>query len=251
MPGEKAWTLTAADGLVLRGLARPGTGISGVFLHGFRSDCDGGKARRLSRWAGVQDHPWLRFDQRGCGRSDGEFRQFTIGGAVRDLCAVLETLPGPCILVGSSLGALIAAHAARQSHRVAGLLLIAPAVRFADRFIRDQLDREELDRWLRRGYRWLPDLYNGGCFRLDAAFCEDALRNGAAPGALPCPVRAVHGSRDELLPPEDTERWLETLASPDKALEILEGGDHRLTDWVDAIVRQAETLWNETRHPCA
>jgi len=254
LPGETGWVLSAGDGSVLRGYARPAPGRRcGVFVHGFRSHCDGGKARRLSHWAGTRGHGWVRYDQRGCGASGGSFRQFTVSAAVSDLQRVVAGLgDGGCILVGSSLGALVAARAAAGlGGGVAGLLLIAPAVRFADRFILDNLDDEALARWRRRGFRWFPDLYTGGCYRLDAGFLEDALRIGRAPPALPCPVRTVHGSRDEVLPAADTQQWLEALDCPAKALEIIEGGDHRLTDRADTIVHHAEILWNESLHSCA
>lgn len=251
MPGEQEWRLTTR-GAVLRGYRRQGCGGTGVFIHGFRSHCDGAKSRHLSALAGGLDWSWLRFDQRGCGASDGEFRRFTLSGALADLDEVLASLDDPpAVLVGSSLGALIAVHAAAAGrHRIGGLVLVAPALRFTDRFLR-HLDAGDLESWRQRGYRWFPDLYEGGCFRLDYSFCADALCYGSPPDRLPCPVRVVHGTRDELLPLEDTTDWLARLDCPAAGLEIIEGGDHRLTGWTDVIAHQTETLWNETRSSCA
>lgn len=252
--GEEDWQLAVEGGATLHGFRRHGEERrAGVFIHGFRSHCDGEKARRLSERAGMRGWGWLRFDQRGCGRSTGEFRRFTISGAIEDLHRVLDTLDEPSyILVGSSLGALVAVHAACAGrHRIDGLVLIAPAIRFTDRLIHDQLDGRALAIWGRRGYRWFPDLYSGNCYRLDQAFCADALRYGEPPGKLPCPVRVIHGSRDELLPLRDTENWLSELDCPAVGLEIVDGGDHRLTQWSDVITRHTEILWNETRKSCA
>lgn len=254
MPGEQPWRLVLPDREVLHGFRRPGgTGCSGVFVHGFRSHCDGEKARRLSATAGGAGCGWLRYDQRGCGLSTGEFRRFTISAAVADLQRVLEALDEPpYILAGSSLGGLIAIHTAiAERQRIAGLLLIAPALRFTDHFIHGQLDAGELQSWHRRGYRWFPDLYDGDCFRLDYAFCADALRYSEPPGKLPCPVQVIHGTRDELLPVEDTRYWVDALECPAKGLEIIDGGDHRLTGWTDVIARRAEQLCNETANSCA
>ncbi|MDZ7841763.1 MAG: alpha/beta hydrolase [Gammaproteobacteria bacterium] len=252
--GEEDWQLAVDGGSTLRGFRRHGEERrAGVFIHGFRSHCDGEKARYLSARAGMREWGWLRFDQRGCGRSTGEFRRFTVSGAIDDLLRVLDALDAPSyILVGSSLGALVAVHAARAGrHRIDGLVLIAPALRFTDRLIHDQLDGRALAAWRRRGYRWFPDLYAGGCYRLDHAFCADALRYGEPPGKLPCPVHVIHGSRDELLPLRDTENWLAGLDCPAAGLEIVDGGDHRLNAWSDVITRYTEILWNETRKSCA
>lgn len=254
LPGETDWYLTSEAGIILRGFRREGTGRHlGVFLHGFRSHCDGGKARSLSTRAGRRGYPWLRFDQRGCGMSGGRFRGFTISGAIADTRSALAAAGDPpCILVGSSLGALIALHVALSGqHRVAGLVLIAPAIRFTERFLYRQVGEREMALWRQRGYRWFPDLYTGGCYRLDYAFCADTLRYAAPPCSLRCPVRVIHGARDELLPLQDTEKWLSKLDCPSKGLEIVERGDHRLTEWSDNIARLTETLFNEVRDSCA
>lgn len=251
--GELDWRLASGEA-VIRGFRRhAGAGRSGVFVHGFRSHCDGSKARHLSAMAGSHGYGWLRFDQRGCGQSSGEFRRFTVTNAIADLHRVLDALDEPSyILVGSSLGALIAVHAASAGrHPVDGLVLIAPALRFADRFIHDQFDAAELARWRRRGYRWLPDLYTGTCYRLDYVFCADALQYADPPGRLPCPVRVIHGSRDELLPVADTSDWLDRLDCPAAGLEIVDGGDHRLTTGMEVIARHTQDLWNETLTSCA
>lgn len=253
MEGEQRWRLNAQADLVLRGFRRRlDSRRTGVFIHGFRSHCDGEKARRLSALAGERGYDWLRFDQSGCGTSDGDFRHFTVSGAVDDLLQVLDALDQPSyILVGSSLGALIAIHAASTGrHPIHGLVLIAPALRFTQRFLRENLDDDELAAWRKRGYRWFPDLYAGGCYRLAYAFCADALRYDEPPGKLPCPVQVIHGSHDELLPLADTEDWLARLDCPAAGLEIVDRGDHRLTGWMDVIARRTETLWNETRQPC-
>lgn len=257
MPGEQEWQL-ALNGDCLRGFRRAGTGSRvGLFVHGFRSHCDGEKSRALSHMAGLREFGWLRFDQRGCGESGGHFRRFTLSGAVDDLHRVLAALgEPPCILVGSSLGGLIAIHvAASGRHQIDGLVLVAPALHFAEHFIDEQLRPAELERWRGRGYRWFPDLYEGGCYRLDYSFCVDAQRYRSPPGTLPCPVRVLHGTHDELLPWRESREWLEALGCPGgavgKGLEIIEGGDHRLSGWTEPITRQTETLWNEVSNPCA
>lgn len=262
MPGEHHWHLELGGGTSLAGFRRDGGDRrTGVFVHGFRSHCDGAKSRYLSRMAGSQGHAWLRFDQRGCGLSGSAFRRFTLSGAIEDLHRVLEALgEPPCLLVGSSLGALIAIHvAASGRHPVDGLVLVAPALRFTDRFIHGHLDARDLDRWRSRGYRWFPDLYEGGCYRLDYSFCADALCYGSPPAELPCPVRVIHGGRDELLPLGDTQQWFDRLRCPSRAggkvLEIVAEGDHRLTGWTDVIARRIEslreTLRREVSKPCA
>jgi len=254
MPGESPWRLALHGGVTLTGMERAGGAApAGVFIHGFRSHCDGDKARRLSEAAGALGCPWLRYDQRGCGGSSGEFRRFTLSRAIADVSRVLDVLEAPrFVLAGSSLGALIALHAAgARTHRVDGLLLIAPALWFPRHFIQEQLSEAELTEWQCRGYRWFPDLYAGGCYRLDYDFCADAMHYCHPPETLHCRVRVLHGTRDELLPWRETRDWVERLDCPNRTLEIIQGGDHRLTEWSDVITRHLETLINEVRQSCA
>ncbi|MBX9634235.1 MAG: alpha/beta hydrolase, partial [Magnetospirillum sp.] len=94
-----------------------------VFLHGFRSDMDGGKALALEEFCRSTGRAFLRFDLYGHGKSSGQVEDGTIGRWADDAEAVLTQLTdGPQILVGSSLGGWIALLAAlRLRPRIAGL----------------------------------------------------------------------------------------------------------------------------------
>jgi pimeloyl-ACP methyl ester carboxylesterase len=133
---------------------KPRLKSAGVFLHGFRSDCDGSKAIALAQHAEHRGYSWVRFDLSGHGRSDGDFTTFTITDAVRDVLAVLEALaPRPVVLVGSSLGGWLSVLAAQHApQQVRAMLLIAPAFNFVQNFLA-ALPAEELRRWARQGIR--------------------------------------------------------------------------------------------------
>ena len=113
--------------------ARPGL----VWLGGFRSDMRGGKAVALDGWAAANGRNFLRFDYFGHGESDGPFEKGTIGLWLEDsLAAVRALTKGPQIFVGSSMGGWISLLLARalaqagEGSRIAGFVLIAPAVDF-------------------------------------------------------------------------------------------------------------------------
>ena len=69
----------------------------------------------------------IRFDQRGVGASDKADDGYTLAQFTQDTLALMETLDlAPCVLFGSSLGALVALEvAARQPQRVRTLVLSA------------------------------------------------------------------------------------------------------------------------------
>ena len=65
--------LEVKAGRVLAFRRRSGRGPTLVFLPGYMSDMEGGKAAALDAWAASEGRAMLRFDYSGCGASDGTF----------------------------------------------------------------------------------------------------------------------------------------------------------------------------------
>lgn len=100
----------------------------------------------------------LRYDQRGQGLSEKVRAQFSVTEHVDDLDAVLAIsgLPAPYWLVGAAAGSAIAvAYALRAPHKVAGLILCAPALT-TDEARKDYLERRS-DLAIREGMRAVVD----------------------------------------------------------------------------------------------
>lgn len=116
----------AAGEATLIGDRRPGDGATVLLLHA--GVCDRRCWREVGAAVSAAGRDVVAFDRRGFGEvppADGPFRH------VDDLLAVLEaTSPGePAWLVGSSMGGAVALDAALEAPgRVAGLVLLAPAV---------------------------------------------------------------------------------------------------------------------------
>ena len=142
----------------------PGPGL--VWLGGFKSDMRSSKAERLEMWAAAEGRAMLRFDYSGHGESDGAFEKGTIGQWMRQSLAMVRALTtGPQILVGSSMGGWIALLVAREldrlgeANRLAGLVLIAPAVDFTEALIWARLPDDVRRRIETDGYWLRPSPY--------------------------------------------------------------------------------------------
>jgi pimeloyl-ACP methyl ester carboxylesterase len=100
-----------------------------VFVHGAmdRGAAFAGVCRHLA------DHPTVRYDRRGYGRSGRAGLAPTIRAQADDLLTVVSaTVDGPCILVGHSLGGVIAlAAAARCPAPVAAVVAYEPPTPWA------------------------------------------------------------------------------------------------------------------------
>lgn len=224
------------------------SGPIALFVHGFRSDHQGLKARHLADCARSCGWPWLGFDLRGHGRSEGRPEDLYISHLFADLRTVLADLaPRPVILIGSSLGGWLAVLAAQAlPGQVKGLLLIAPAFNFIQQRF-GTLPPETLNEWRRDGGMAFRDPYAEGEYRLDFGILQDAEDHNVfrTPLVLSCPVTVIHGRRDEAVPPAQTERFLECLTAPRQNAVWVEAGDHRLHDGLDALCQQFRQLWHQ------
>ena len=222
----------------------PGAPPGILFLGGFRSDMAGTKARFLDEYCRRRGRAFVRFDYFGHGQSSGEFERGTIGQWREDALAVLDELThGPQILVGSSLGGwimLLAALARRE--RVRALLGIAPAADFTEA-LWDRLSAAQRRACTRDGVLTLPSEYDPAGYRYSRALFEDGRRHLLlrAPIALACPVRLLHGMRDEAVPWQRSLALAERPESRDVVVSLVKEGDHRLSSDAD-LARLAQTL---------
>lgn len=216
----------------------------GVFVHGFRSDCNGTKSLALAAQAVVRGYDWLRFDLSGHGSSEGDFRAFRLSTMLADLEAVLAWCGRPVMLVGSSMGGWLSVLAAlRHTEQVRALVLIAPAFDFIPLYF-ESLPAAEREDWRRDRWRRFASAY-GEDYELDYSVLADAAPFGllSRPQTLTCPVTIVHGERDEAVPPEVSGRFFSQLDAPAKALHVIPGGDHRLSAGIPFMCEAVARSW--------
>lgn len=209
-----------------------GAGPGIVWLGGFKSEMTGTKALALDDWARRQGRAFLRFDYFGHGASSGNFREGTVSRWLADALAALDCLSdGPQILVGSSMGGWLALLAAlARPERVAGLLLIAPAVDFTEALLWESFDDTIRRRIWDQG-EWLrPSLHDPAPYPITRTLIEDGRRHLllGRPIAVGCQIRIVQGMEDPDVPFAHALRLLERLG-PDSELTLIQAGDHRLS----------------------
>jgi pimeloyl-ACP methyl ester carboxylesterase len=232
-----------ADGLCLRGRRLAGGDPLLVFVHGFRSQHQGAKAEAIAHFAAKRGLGCLRLDHLGHGHSEGHFEGFRVSEAARDLGDAIASIgPSSVILIGSSLGALVALRIAQSGMLpVQGMLLIAPACHFISRnpLAQDASAHLQLQQ---RGYIELFDSDLQQPYRIGQAMIDDALASEPAPGpiALPLPVRLVHGTADGSVPHAESEDLHRRI--PGSTLRLIEGGDHRLNGHLPLILDELEAL---------
>lgn len=207
---------------------RAGRGPALLFLPGYMSDMEGGKATALDAWAAAQGRAMLRFDYGGCGLSDGLFEAQTLALWRDDALAMLDSLDGPAVLVGSSMGGwLMLLVALARPERVRALVGIAAAPDFTDWGF-DSARKAEIRE---RGRLEEPSPYGDAPCVTTRAFWEsgESLRLLDGEIAIDCPVRLLHGLADADVPWRISLRLMESLRSADVQAILIKDGDHRLS----------------------
>lgn len=208
---------------------RPGTGPTIVFLPGYMSDMEGGKAVALDGWAQGQGRAMLRLDYAGNGASEGRFEDGTLASWRDDALLLIDTLTqGPVVLVGSSMGGWLALLIAlARPERVAGLVGIAAAPDFTEWGFTDA-DKALL---ATEGRIVEPTPYGDDPYVTTLAFWKSgqSLRLLEGEIAIDCPVRLLHGQDDPDVPWQTALRIAERLRSSDVQTLLIKDGDHRLS----------------------
>ena len=214
-----------------------GKGPGVVFMGGFKSDMEGGKALALEAWCRAQGRAFVRFDYQGHGQSSGEFRDGTIGLWAKDALAVIDNLTeGPQILVGSSMGGWVAMLAAKaRPARVKGLVGIAAAPDFTVRMWNDDFDDATRQEVLTNGFMERPCDYGHDPYIITRALIEDGWQNRviAGPLNLDIPVRLIQGTADADVPWQTAQAIADKITGDDVEIILVPGGDHRLSRDID------------------
>jgi uncharacterized protein len=197
------------DGLAYALFAPPGEPSAGVVtIHGAGSAKENHfDFARLARANGIAA---LCFDQRGHGRSRGEWGPTAIGDVLA-MCDVLRERAPVVALRGSSMGGFCAIHAAALDPEVAAVAAVCPAPEdFLLRGLRSgELDGFRVDR--AASERWLSSL---------------DLRTAVAALSPGTPLLLMHAQGDEQIPYAVSEE-LHAAAGEPKRLLLLPGGHHR------------------------
>jgi pimeloyl-ACP methyl ester carboxylesterase len=237
--------LTRGDGATIAYHRLVGRTPGVVFFGGFRSDMTGTKALYLEDFCRRRSRGYARFDYFGHGASSGDAAMGTIGRWADDAIAVVDSLTqGPQILVGSSMGGwLMLLAALARPARIHALVGIAAAPDFTEHLVWPRLSPAQRRQLHETGVVTLPSEYDPAGYTYRLSLFEDGKRHLVMGKsiALDCPVRLLHGMRDEAVPWRTSLSLAERLDSRDVAVTLVKDGDHRLSRDAD-LARLGRTL---------
>lgn len=179
-----------------------------ITLHGLESSKDSGKWPTIASRLYDEEYACLRFNFRGCGegqeKSEGKFEDTSLTGRIKDYRSALQFLQDSGRIdmdrlgvIGSSFGGMVAIAA--QEKRIKAMVTLSTP--YAIRLSRPQMSKE---------FGLYKDLQKYDLLK--------AIRS--AP-----PILAIHGSSDEVVPPEHSQKLYEAAAEP-KRFKIIDGANH-------------------------
>lgn len=239
-------SLKRPDGETLAFKAVSGDGPAVIWIGGFRSDMEGTKALALETAARERGWNYVRYDHFAHGQSSGDWKQATIGRWREDAIALIDSLDGPVIPVGSSMGGWVALLATlARPERIKGLVLVNPAQDFTEKLMWPGLADHERQAILREGETAITE-EGLGSYVLTRRMFEEArdwlLLDGVID--ISAPVHVLQGRADDVVPWRHQVELIERLKGGDVRLDLIEGGDHRLsaTADLDRLVEAVEAV---------
>lgn len=191
------------------------------------------------------------FDLRGHGRSPGRRAVTDVETAVADHLAArrkLESLPLPLFLLGHSLGGIVTATSVtRDPSDLRGVILSSPALLVTANLLTRLLARAAAAVAPTLPVRRLaPAGISRIAEQVELVKADSLMYHGAMPARLAAsvlftsrgnwnlyprweaPTLLIHGTADTFTEPQGSRRFVDTIASKDKELYLVEGGYHEL-----------------------
>lgn len=213
------------------------TGRALVYLHGFASSPNSSKARffmERARGAGLECCcPDL---------NEPEFTALTVTRMLAQVDALVSQLPqGPVALIGSSLGAFVALHAAARrarsgdtTHPVDRLVFLAPALDLVPS-LEEEFGPAKMGGWESTGELEVFHYADNAPRMLGWQFIPDARQYDSDAVRVEIPTLIYQGMRDEVVRASSVERW--AASRPWVTLRLVDDG-HQLLGHLDQ-------MWND------
>jgi uncharacterized protein len=202
-----------------------------VYLHGFASSPRSSKARFVGERAAAAGLPFQCPDLNA-----PAFHSLTVSRMIEQATAAVEALPDPVALVGSSLGAFVAVHAAAGRDpaarpRVDRLVLLAPAFDLVPS-LEEEFGPGRMQEWEASDRLDVFHYGENATRALGWGFMADARRYDAFAVQLQMPTLIYQGMADEVVSPDQVRRW--ASARPWVTLRLVDDG-HQLLGHLEAM----------------
>ena len=202
-----------------------------VFLHGFMSDLEGEKPKKLKKFCNKKKIGFLAIEYSGHGKSSGKFTDGNISKWSNQVKVVIKKIikKNNFILVGSSMGSWISTKQFGYfKKQIKGFIGIGSAPEFLERVMWKKFSKKMKKETIKNG---VYNLKHGGFeYPITYQLIKDGRKNTVLNKRIntKVPISLFHGSKDEAVPAKYSKKLIKVFNSNQKKLLIIKGGDHSL-----------------------
>ena len=203
-----------------------------VFLHGFMSDLEGQKPRKILKFCNSKKIGFLAMEYSGHGKSSGKFTKGNISKWTNEVRIAIKRIvkKNKFILVGSSMGSWISLNQFKFfNNQILGFLGIGSAPEFLENLIWKKFNNKMKNEIKKIG---IYNLKHGNYeYPITYQLIKDGRKNKILNKKIKNKiyVTMIHGKKDEVVPVSYSKKVLKVFKNANKKLLIIKNGDHSLS----------------------
>ena len=202
-----------------------------VFLHGFMSDLEGEKPKKLKKFCDKKRIGFLGIEYSGHGKSTGKFTNGNISKWSHQVKFTIKKIikKNNFILVGSSMGSWISTKQFEYyKKQIKGFIGIGSAPEFLEKVMWKKFSKKMKKETIKNG---VYNLKHGGFeYPITYQLIKDGRKNKVLNKKIytKIPITLFHGSKDEAVSAVYSKKLIKIFKSAQKKVLIIKGGDHSL-----------------------
>ena len=218
-----------------------------VFLHGFMSDLEGEKPKKILKFCNSKKIGFLAVEYSGHGKSSGKFTQGNISKWTNEVKISIKRIikKNKFILVGSSMGSWISLNQFKFfNNQILGFLGIGSAPEFLENLMWKKFDKKIKNEIKKKGIYHLK--YGNYEYPITYQLIKDGRKNKILNKKIKNKiyVTMIHGKKDEVVPVSYSKKVLKVFKNANKKLVIIKNGDHSLSSKrnLDKITKELNNI---------
>ena len=218
-----------------------------VFLHGFMSDLEGDKPKKILKYCNKKKIGFLAMEYSGHGKSSGKFTQGNISKWTEEVKILIKKIinKNKFILVGSSMGSWISLNQFKFfNNQILGFLGIGSAPEFLENLMWKKFNNKMKNEIKKNG---IYNIKNGNYeYPITYQLIKDGRKNKILNKKIKNKiyVTMIHGKKDEVVPVRYSKKVLKVFKNANKKLVIIKNGDHSLSSKrnLDKITKELNNI---------
>ena len=222
-----------------------------VFLHGFMSDLEGEKPKKIKKFCDKKKIGFLGIEYSGHGKSTGKFTSGNISKWSHQVKFTIKKIikKNNFILVGSSMGSWISTKQFEYyKKQIKGFIGIGSAPEFLEKVMWKKFSKKMKKETIKNG---VYNLKHGGFeYPITYQLIKDGRKNKVLNKKIytKIPITLFHGSKDEAVSAVYSKKLIKIFKSAQKKVLIIKGGDHSLfsVKYQKKIINELQNIINQT-----